>query len=85
MIGFKVGKYNPAYRLIIDPEWEWNTFLGSSSSEKGYGIAVDGSGNVYVAGSTYLYSWGSPVRAHDVWSDDALQFNSGYSIFTDRK
>jgi len=28
MVAFKVGEYNPAYRLIIDPSWEWNTFMG---------------------------------------------------------
>ena len=34
-IGFTLGKYNPAYRLIIDPSWEWNSFMGSSSSDYG--------------------------------------------------
>jgi hypothetical protein len=67
-IGFKVGKYNPAYRLIIDPSWEWNTFMGSSSDDRGYGIAVDGSGNVYVTGRSGA-SWGSPVNAHAGWVD----------------
>ncbi|MBW1849572.1 MAG: SBBP repeat-containing protein, partial [Deltaproteobacteria bacterium] len=41
----------------------WNTFMGSSTSDYGYGIAVDGSGNVYVAGHSYA-TWGNPVIDH---------------------
>ena len=41
----------------------WNTCLGSSASEYGWAIAVDGSGNVHVAGYSGA-SWGSPVRPY---------------------
>jgi hypothetical protein len=75
MIGFRVGEYNPDYQLIIDPEWEWNTFTGSSSGVRGRSIAVDGKGNVYVAG--YGGSWGSPVNEHAGWVDAfAAKFSS---------
>jgi hypothetical protein len=61
-IGFAVGEYDRSEPLIIDPTLTWNTFLGGSGNDHGYGVAVDGSGNVYVAGTSDA-TWGSPVRA----------------------
>ena len=49
----------------------WNTFLGGSGDDEGYGVAVDGTGNVYVAGTSHA-SWGSPVRAFSGGIDDAF-------------
>jgi uncharacterized repeat protein (TIGR01451 family) len=49
----------------------WNTFLGSTASrgldnqnaEAGYGIKIDKSGNVIVAGLNYA-NWGTPINPH---------------------
>jgi hypothetical protein len=42
----------------------WHTFMGGSSNEYGWGIALDASGNTYIGGESWL-TWGSPVRAHN--------------------
>ncbi|MEW6367521.1 MAG: SBBP repeat-containing protein [Acidobacteriota bacterium] len=61
--GLDVGAFDPNLPLVIDGELVWNTFLGGSGDDSGYGIAVDGSGNAYVTGYSAA-SWGSPLRAH---------------------
>ncbi|MCA9182083.1 MAG: SBBP repeat-containing protein, partial [Planctomycetales bacterium] len=61
-VGFTVGDYDHNYQLVIDPTLTWNTFLGGSGADYAQSIAVDSSGNVYVAGYSTA-TWGSPVRA----------------------
>jgi hypothetical protein len=49
---------------------QWNTFLGSTGDDYGASIAVDGIGNLYIAGTSYP-SWGTPVNPH-AGGDDAF-------------
>ncbi|MCX6723943.1 MAG: SBBP repeat-containing protein [Candidatus Staskawiczbacteria bacterium] len=65
------GRDGWAAKLDSTGHLTWNTFLGGSAEDQGYGIAVDTSGNSYVTGSSYG-AWGtSPVRAFssglDAW------------------
>jgi hypothetical protein len=51
-VGFEVAAYDPTRPLIIDPVLSYSTYLGGSGEDLGLGIAVDGTGNTYVTGST---------------------------------
>ena len=53
--GFKVASYDKRQPLVIDPTLtlEYSTYLGGSYNEEGKGIAVDGSGNAYITGTTW--------------------------------
>jgi hypothetical protein len=35
----------------------WSSYLGGESSDYGNGIALDGTGNIYIAGYTFSAGW----------------------------
>lgn len=51
-IGFAVGAYDATLPLVIDPTLTYSTYLGSSGYDQGNAIALDSSGDAYIAGST---------------------------------
>src|SRR5205807_9558700 len=51
-IGFQVNSYDTHRPLVMDPALTYSTYLGGSGDDGAYGIAVDGSGTLYVTGGT---------------------------------
>jgi hypothetical protein len=51
-VRFNLGPYDRSLPLIIDPILTYATFFGGTSDETAYAVAVDPSGNAYIAGST---------------------------------
>ncbi|HUQ64441.1 MAG TPA: SBBP repeat-containing protein [Acidimicrobiales bacterium] len=51
-VGFVVGPHDSTRSLVIDPVLVSATYLGGSSSDTAFGVAIDDAGNVYVTGST---------------------------------
>jgi uncharacterized delta-60 repeat protein len=68
-----------AARLNSSGTLVWNTFLGGTGGDQGAGVAVDGNGNVYVAGHSAA-SWGSPVRPYTASDAFAARLNSSGTL-----
>jgi len=51
-VGFTVSKYDHTKPLVIDPTLVYSTYLGGGGDDVGSSIAVDGSNNIYIAGTT---------------------------------
>jgi hypothetical protein len=51
-IGFEVGDYDRSKSLVIDPILLYSSYLGGDSSDLGFSIAADSTGNAYIAGES---------------------------------
>jgi uncharacterized protein (TIGR03437 family) len=51
-VSFRIGGYDHDRELVIDPTLAYSTFFGSTKNEVARGIALDGAGNIYIAGVT---------------------------------
>lgn len=79
--GFKLGRYDPKYPLVIDPVLVYSTYLGGTHHDHAHGIAVDGSGNTYIAGETRSLTFPivAPIQTAMAGDEDAFvtKLNAG--------
>ncbi len=69
-VGFRLGAYDPARPLVIDPVLAYATYLGGNGFDQGYGITVDSSRNAYVTGTTGAANFPTTVGAYQQTSGD---------------
>jgi hypothetical protein len=51
-VGFRLGAYDTAAPLVIDPTLSYASYLGGSGTDGVTGVKVDATGALYVAGFT---------------------------------
>jgi hypothetical protein len=74
-VRFRVAAWDASRPLVIDPVLGYSTFLGGSSDDQGFGIAIDSAGNAYVTGSTISSNFpvsSAPVQATRAGVTDAF-------------
>ena len=64
-VGFRIGEYDRAAPLVIDPVLVYSTYLGGSGGDQGLHIAVDSAGNAYIVGVTNSTNFptANPIQA----------------------
>ena len=55
-VGFRLGPYDSHATLVIDPSISvtYETFIGGSGNDAARSVALDSSGNIYIAGTTTM-------------------------------
>jgi gliding motility-associated-like protein len=67
-ISFRVGKYNPRYALIIDPELIFSSYSGSFDDNFGFTATYDSQGNLISGSSAFGQGYPTTLGAYQtVW------------------
>ena len=74
-ISFRLGSYDRAKPLVIDPVLTYASYLGGSGFDAIYGLALDSEGSIYVTGLTHSSDFpvqgqyeSFPTKADSRWS-----------------
>jgi hypothetical protein len=72
-VGFEVEEYDHQRDLVIDPVLTYSTYLGGSSADSAWAVAVDSSGAAYIAGETSSYDFPHTAAA-STWNGNPEAF-----------
>ena len=73
-VQFALGQFDRSRQLVIDPVIQYSTYLGKSGQDSAVSVAVDNSGNAYVAGETNSIDLavGNPFQSTRAGDTDAF-------------
>jgi Bacterial Ig-like domain (group 3)/Chitobiase/beta-hexosaminidase C-terminal domain/Beta-propeller repeat len=77
-VGFAVGAYDHTRPLTIDPVLEYATYLGGSTWDQAWAIAVDPAGNAYVGGGTESIDFPTTASTFDTTKNAPVGTMTGF-------
>lgn len=77
-VGFSVGEYDATLPLVIDPVLAYSTYLGGSANDEPRGIAIDSSGNAYVAGRTSSTNFPTANAIQSAFGGETAPFGDAF-------
>jgi hypothetical protein len=77
-VSFRIGEYDDTHSLIIDPMLEYGSYFGGDGLDSAQAVALDSSGNIYLAGTTIAAVPDSFPRTANVYDDS---HNGGNDVY----
>ena len=77
-VGFRLAAYDHSQPLIIDPVLSYSTYLGGSHDDAASSIAIDGSGNAYVTGTTFSTDFPVTPGAYHATDKSGTKYTTGF-------
>jgi len=82
IFGFDLGRYDRRHRLVIDPSLVYSSYFGGSNSDSANALAVDGQGNVYIAGNTASTDLPTTPGSLQTTTSAPIGGSGGYTSYT---